>query len=342
MPNAVKERPPFEKVPPSFSKNGDFAAIFAQSRQIQHILHMADQVAPSRYTILIEGESGTGKEVLATIIHQKSDRARGPFVTVDCAAMPQTLLESELFGYEKGAFTGAYETKKGLVETANHGTLFIDEISEMTLDVQSKFLRLLDRGEFRRLGNPTEFQSDLRVIAATNRSLEEVVRKGLFREDLYFRINVVNIVLPPLRQRREDIPQLAQYFLKAVERQMGISKRLGQAALAALTQYVWPGNIRELEHIIEKAALLAEGSEIRAEDLALPTEGTAPLVPNGLSIRPLAEVEKEHILHVLQRCAGNKTRAARLLGISVRNLYRKLAQYQSRPAKLAGSSANSS
>jgi transcriptional regulator with PAS, ATPase and Fis domain len=255
---------------------------------------------------------------MAHAIHKLSFRKDKPFIVIHCAALPETLQESELFGYEKGAFTGAVKQKKGLVELANTGTLFIDEVGDIKPSLQVKLLRFLESSQFRRLGGGQEIQIDVRVITATNRDLLKEVEQGRFREDLYYRIKVMNLQLPPLRGRKEDIPLLAEYFLK----KNGSSKKLTKQALETLTSYNWPGNVRELANVIEVASILAKSKYIGIEEL--PFKET---LPPSEKMKPLNEMEKEHIRRALNLCAGNKTKAAKMLGISLRNLYRKIERY---------------
>jgi len=298
-----------------------YDGIIGKSEKIGAVLQLIEKVAPSNSTVLIEGESGTGKEVVTHAIHEKSPRRDNPFIVIHCTALPDSLLESELFGYEKGAFTGAVKRKRGLVELAHHGTLFVDEVAEINAGVQAKLLRFIETGLFRRLGGGPELQLDVRMVAATNRDLREEITGGRFREDLYYRLNVVNIHLPPLRDRKEDIPLLIDHFL-GKKRGGKVKKRLTREALEALQRYDWPGNIRELANVIERAIILSSGGEIGIDDLAIQV---AP--EQEAETKTLAELEKEHISRALALVGGNKTRAARTLGISLRNLYRKIERY---------------
>jgi two-component system response regulator AtoC len=268
--------------------------------------------------VLVEGETGTGKELVAYCIHNRSSRFDKPFIVIHCAALPESLQESELFGYEKGAFTGAYKEKKGLVELANHGTLLIDEVGEINPSLQVKLLRFLETSKFRRLGGGQERQLSIRIMAATNRNLLEDVRKGRFREDLYYRLKVMTLHLPPLRERKDDIPLLVDYFLK----KKGVKKVLTAQALRELQGHEWPGNIRELANAVEGAAAMSSGIRIDKEDLPIHSGADQPS-----RIKTMDELEKEHIGQVLALCGGNKTAAARTLGISLRNLYRKIERY---------------
>ena len=301
-----------------------YDGIIGKSEKIGAVLQLIEKVAPSNSTVLIEGESGTGKEVVTHAIHEKSPRRDNPFIVIHCTALPDSLLESELFGYEKGAFTGAVKRKRGLVELAHHGTLFVDEVAEINAGVQAKLLRFIETGLFRRLGGGPELQLDVRMVAATNRDLLEEITGGRFREDLYYRLNVVNIHLPPLRDRKEDIPLLIDHFL-GKKKGATVKKRLTREALAALQRYDWPGNIRELANVIERAIILSSGGEIGIDDLAIQV---AP--EQEAETKTLAELEKQHISRALALVGGNKTRAARTLGISLRNLYRKIERYNIR------------
>jgi len=287
-------------------------------------------------TVLILGESGTGKEVVARAIHANGARADGPFVKVDCTAIPDTLFEAELFGHEKGAFTGAERMVKGKCELASGGTLFLDEIGDMPLPLQAKLLRFVQDRELERIGGRQVIKADVRVVAATHRDLEDAVRRGAFRKDLFYRIKVVNIGLPALRERGgDDVAQLARHFLRLHARRHGRPARsIEPAAMALLQRYPWPGNIRELEHCIESAVVLCRGPVIGPAHLALPQSpswsapaAAAPDDAGATLPLTLAEVEKQHILHVLERCGGNRTHAATALGIGRNTLARKLRQY---------------
>jgi two-component system response regulator AtoC len=305
---------------------------------MQEVYTQIEKVAASRGTVLIQGESGTGKELVAKAIHSASPRKSGPFVVIDCGAIPEQLQESELFGHVKGAFTGAIATRRGLFEEAQRGTVFLDDVTELPLGLQAKLLRALQEGEIRRVGDSRMIQVDVRVIAATNRVLEEEVRQGTFREDLYYRLNVFPIRLSPLRDRREDIPLLAEHFLARVAEEGKASpKRLSPDALRILMNYSWPGNARELQHALERAALLSDGELIDERDLpphvTLPRgELTVALPEDALAIpettaRVVREIERELIRRALARTANNRTEAARLLGLSRRALLYKLKEY---------------
>jgi DNA-binding NtrC family response regulator len=300
--------------------------LVGSSPAMQRVVQLLQKVAPTDAIVLVRGASGTGKELVARALHSNSPRRDRPLVTVNCAALQETLLESELFGHEKGAFTGAVQAKPGLVEVAEGGTLFIDEIGEMAPGLQAKLLRVLEDGHFRRVGSTQESYADVRVIAATNRSLEEEIKTGDFREDLYYRLNVVTIPLPLLRERRQDIPELVEHFLTT--RQIGSTRyRIEPDALEALVRYDWPGNVRELANVLERAQILAEGHVITLDDLP-ETLAEAP-ASETTSIEPdhLREIERRHVLEILQKEKGNKVHAARALGISRRALYRLIAKY---------------
>ena len=331
--------------------------IVGASPKIQRILRLVSRVAPTDSTVLLLGESGTGKELIARSLHVQSRRSRGPFVPVNVGAIPESLVESELFGYARGAFTGAAVDRAGLVEEADGGTLFLDEIADMPAAAQVKLLRTLESNEVRRLGENFTRMVNLRVVAATHRNLRFLVDEGRFREDLYYRLNVVQIELPPLRERREDIGLLASYFLTRIAQRMGRpGMSFSPEAMAVLERHDYPGNVRELENAIEHAVALCEGRVIRPPDLPtalrtprlLPTHlepaGRTPLPPRSEATRvghgpdprdawSLADVEKEHIRRVLALHKGNATSAAKQLGISRTTLWRKLRQYglQRRP-----------
>jgi DNA-binding NtrC family response regulator len=303
-----------------------FENIIAKSPKMQQVIEVIKVVAQSNATVLITGETGTGKELVARAIHSQSHRRDRPFVAVSCAALPESLLESELFGHEKGSFTGAYAQKKGKFEVANRGTLFLDEIGEMSANIQVHLLRVLEEKEFNRVGGNEPIKVDVRVISATNRDMKEAIAKGQFREDLYYRLNVVNIELPSLRERVEDIPLLAQHFLKrfALENQKEVTG-FSSEGTDFLLRHQWPGNVRELENAIERAVILAQNPVIEVSDLSQQN-----LVPAGSatsSARNLKQLEKEHIQNVLSETEGNYTEAARILGISRMTLYNKAKAY---------------
>jgi len=307
-------------------------AIICRDPVMQKLLHTARRVAASNATVLIQGESGTGKELLARYIHAHGDRADGPFVAINCASLPEGLLESELFGHEKGAFTGAFMRKLGKFELAHQGTILLDEISEMHPQLQAKLLRVLQEGEIDRVGGRQPIAINVRVIATTNRDLPATIEKGEFREDLFYRLNVINLTLPPLRQRPSDIPLLAEYFLnKYGHAAQRTSLRFSPAALAMLHQAPWKGNVRELENTIARGVLLAQTEMIMPEDL-LPSATTAvpELAPEADPVSPLSirDMERRMIFKALDETSGNRTHAAKILGISVRTLRNKLNEYK--------------
>lgn len=301
-------------------RQNDPGAIIGQSEGIQMVLAITRRAALSDLPVLIEGESGTGKELVAQALHHWGKRAGRPYVAVNAAAFPETLLESELFGHERGAFSGATATKMGLVEAANGGTLFLDEVGEMPPALQVKLLRFLETGEFRHLGDTRLKQVDVRILAATNRDLKEQVRRGEFRLDLFYRLATIRLSLPPLRERREDIPLLIEYFLDRLGG--GEKKILSSAALEALLSYDFPGNVRELRSMLERAVLMSRGRIIEKEELLgrqSPSEVRRPVMT-------LEELERTYINEILTSTGGNKSQAAKILGISLRNLYRKLGR----------------
>jgi DNA-binding NtrC family response regulator len=295
------------------------------SRQLKDILALIRKVAPTDSPVYIQGESGTGKELVANTVWHYSKRKDTPFIALNCASLSESLIESEIFGHEKGAFTSAYQLKRGLVEVADTGTLFLDEIGEMPIGLQAKLLRFLDSGEFRRVGGNKALTVDVRLIAATNKDLPGMIKKGAFREDLYYRLNVINITLPPLRERKEDIAALARHFLKQYAKKLDKSiTDLTPDALELLAGYHWPGNVRELENVVERAVILCESNLLGAEDLSVPT----PAVIAELGTNPsLEEMEKNYILRVLKEANGNQSKASQLLGIDRKTLYLKLKKY---------------
>jgi transcriptional regulator with PAS, ATPase and Fis domain len=305
-------------------------AIVVESRQMRAVLETARQLATTDATVLIQGESGTGKEVIARAIHSWGHRAAHPFITIDCTTLPETLMESELFGHERGAFTGALTTKRGLFEEGNRGTIFLDEVGELPLSAQVKLLRVLQERTIRRVGGTTPIHIDVRILAATNKDLQGLVRKGIFREDLYYRLDGIVITIPPLRERRDDIPALAHHFRKLYSRRFGREvSGISPAAMEILLSYAWPGNVRELEKAVERAVALGHSCCILPEDLppSLSGCGDAGASPPARR-RTLEEIEKVHILAALAEHGGNQTKAADALGISRTTLWRKMKKYQ--------------
>ncbi len=310
------------------------SALVYRSKAMEGLVALAETAARADSTVVITGESGTGKDVLARFIHARSQRADSPMISVNCAALPETLFESEFFGHERGAFTGATSTKRGLIEAADSSTLFLDEVGEMPAQTQVKLLRFLEEGRFRRVGSTRDREADVRVIAATNRNLAEDVTSGRFRADLFYRLNVISLHVPPLRHRREDIPALAAHFLALFrERFNRPALDLSDEARARLFSYDWPGNVRELRNALERAAALASaGSDTIEADQLLPafTSQSAGADTNSSDSAPLTldQLERQHILRVLEEAGGNRERAAAILGISARTLYRKLREYE--------------
>jgi DNA-binding NtrC family response regulator len=308
-------------------EKASFSKIIGNSPAFVKVIDLISKVAPTRSTVLLSGESGTGKEIIAEAIHFASPRGEGPFVKMNCGALAESLLESELFGHEKGAFTGAHQQRMGRFEMASGGTLFLDEIGEMSLGMQVKLLRVLQDGSFERVGSSRTIQVDVRIIAATNRDLEKEVQEGRFRQDLFYRLNVITIDIPPLRERAEDIPLLAGYFLNKFselnnKKSIGFSPEVRQT----LTGYFWPGNVRELENVIERAVSLCQSQRIELSDLPArlagsPCSETHMFIPIGTSF---AEIEQSVLQKTLAKTKGDKKAAARLLGISLSSLYNKL------------------
>ncbi|HEY7423527.1 MAG TPA: sigma-54 dependent transcriptional regulator [Gemmataceae bacterium] len=301
--------------------------LVGSSPAMRKIVGLIEKVAATDATVLVRGASGTGKELVARALHTNSPRRTRPLVTINCAALQENLLESELFGHEKGAFTGAVAAKPGLVEVAEGGTLFIDEIGEMAPGLQAKLLRVLEDGHYRRVGGTREMNADVRVVAATNRDLAEEIKNGRFREDLFYRLNVVSIHLPPLRERRTDIAELVEHFLTT--RPIGpLRSRVDAEAMKALLAYSWPGNVRELANVLERAQILAENHVITLEDLP-ENIVSATMAASESSGNPnhLNEVERRHVWSILQQEKGNKVHAARILGISRRSLYRLIEKH---------------
>ncbi|MFC1526134.1 sigma-54 interaction domain-containing protein [Candidatus Latescibacterota bacterium] len=314
-----------------------FGNIVGQSGVIMEILATVEKVSATDSSVLIYGESGTGKELVARAIHNQSPRSSGPFVRVNCGSLPRELVESELFGHEKGAFTGAVRQKKGRFELATGGTIFLDEIGDIPLETQVNLLRVLQEKEFDRVGGERTLTADARVVAATNRPLKTMVGEGAFREDLYYRLEVIPITIPPLRERRDDIPLLVDHFLQKKCREINLPlRRLTAEAMEVMCSYPWPGNVRELENIVERTMVLVDGDSVGPNDLPLSLEGLEDLaVPRtdevGRSQTPLNEqletLEKELIEHAMAEAGGVKTQAAELLGIKTSALYYKLDKY---------------
>jgi two-component system, NtrC family, response regulator HydG len=299
--------------------------IVAASKEMREVLAKIDQVAPTGATVLIEGESGTGKELVARAIHQRSPRSTAPFIPINCSSFPETLLESELFGYEKGAFTGADKGRKGLFEAAHTGTLFLDEIADMPLPLQGQLLRALQEGEVRRLGSTRPIRVDVRIVTATNKKADTLVARGTLRDDLFYRLNVVRISIPPLRERPDDIIPLAQHFLEVYKKRakkeiVGFAPDAAKAMLA----HPWPGNVRELENAVERGVILCRSSSIIAQDLSLGIPLPDAATDQGITLK---ELERRHTLAALERHGGNQAETARELGIGRNTLWRRLKEY---------------
>ena len=316
-----------------------FASIVGDSAELQAVFDVVKRAAPTRATVLILGESGTGKELIAQAIHEESPRAEKPFVKVNCAALSETLLESELFGHEKGSFTGAVGRREGRFELADGGTLFLDEIGDITPALQVKLLRVLQQREFERVGGTPTLKVDVRVVAATNKDLASEVKAARFREDLFYRLNVVTVTLPPLRKRKSDVPQLVAHFIEKYNELHGkVVKGLAPGTLNALLSYDWPGNVRELGNVVERAVVLARGSELTSDDLPPTLRGPRPRDRSPESLIPgatLYEIEREAILRTLEMVDGSTSRAADILGISVRKIQYRLKEYAQQDADAA-------
>jgi transcriptional regulator with PAS, ATPase and Fis domain len=309
----------------------DFANVIAVSPPMREVLDTVKRVAANRATVLLQGESGVGKDLIARAIHYQSSRRAAPFVKISCTAIPENLMESELFGYEKGAFTGALVSKPGRFADADTGTVFLDEIGDVPLSIQVKLLRVIQEREFEPLGSNKTRLIDVRVIAATNTDLRQAIQQGRFREDLYYRLNVVPILIPPLRQRREDIPSLAERFVKKFSGEFGSAvSAISKSAMDVLVNYTWPGNVRQLENVLERSILLCERSVLEAQDVRLDSSpppsispSDVPFVPDGMT---LDQFEQAILREALRRAAGNKSQAARLLGLTRNALRYRLTQ----------------
>jgi|Deesub1362B_J571_1020462.scaffolds.fasta_scaffold00513_5 DNA-binding NtrC family response regulator len=321
------------------SLDNGFYGIIGQTKCMLDILKKAKKISQTNVSVLIQGESGTGKELLARAIHAMSNRSRYPFIPVSCSSLPPTLIESELFGFEEGSFTNAKRSKKGLIELAHNGTLFLDEIGEINLEMQPKLLRFLQDHKIRRIGALKEIRIDTRIIAATNRNLYELVQQGRFREDLYYRINVVKFDIPPLRERKEDIPLLVSYFIKKFNRQHEFTIHgIEDEAIELLTNYHWPGNVRQLENVIKKAIILSDSEVIKADDIIDHLDNAVRIdfkdMLNGrkrsfkeLKQSFIQQFERQYIIELLQKHNGNLSRAAREAGVNRRTIYRMIEQY---------------
>jgi DNA-binding NtrC family response regulator len=306
-----------------------FGGLIGLSPRMQKVYRVIEKVSQHSYPVLILGESGTGKELVARSAHFSGPRRNKPFVPVDCSSLVPTLIEAELFGYVKGAFTGAMHTKQGLMEIAGNGTLFLDEIGDMPIDMQAKLLRALQEKEVRPVGSTERVPLAARIIAATNRDLDTAVRQGTFRQDLFFRLNVVQIKLPPLRERKSDIPVLVNSFLEKFNDENGKTRTISEDAMTRLMAYDWPGNVRELENAMERAIALGSGPILHAGDLPTSLQyGTGERAPQNDELLPLEEMEKRAIMRALKEAGGDKLAAARILGIGKTTLYRKLKQYR--------------
>ncbi len=297
------------------------------------IMETVARIARTGAAALILGETGVGKEMVATLLHAQSPRKDAPFVVVDCAALHEELLQSEIFGHERGAFTGANRLKHGLFEVANSGTIFLDEVGDISLDVQAKLLRVLETGRFRRLGATDEIAVDVRIIAATNRDLRQAIARGHFREDLFYRLATFVVEIPPLRERPEDIRLLVEHFTGQLNLRFSLSKRVGDEAMDALLRHPWPGNVRELIHVLEQVVVLSDSDTIGLDDLPPVIRGitAATAVSEAERVPTLREVQRRHVFWVLEKTAGNRAQAARLLGTSERTFYRLLERYRSGP-----------
>jgi DNA-binding NtrC family response regulator len=314
-------------------KLGSFGRLHGTTAPMQELFRQIEVAAPSDASVLISGASGTGKELVARTIHEWSPRRKADFIAINCSAIPATLLESELFGHERGAFTGAIKTKEGCFELADRGTLFLDEISTMLPDLQTKLLRLLENGRYRRVGGKEERSADVRLIAASNVKFEDAIREGALREDLYYRLNVFHLSLPPLKERQADIPLLAQHFVDEISRKNRKEIHgIQPDAMECLRNHSWPGNVRELKNTIERAVIISRGRNLTITDLPdslrqRPAEGPRLSFPLGT---PMEEIEKQAILSTLDHAGGNKTKAAKILGVSLKTLHNKINAYNAR------------
>ena len=306
------------------------SGLVGTSAAFQKLLENVARIARTDGTTLVLGETGVGKEVVAKLLHAQSPRSEAPFVVVDCAALHEELLQSEIFGHEKGAFTGAIRQKHGLFEVAHGGTIFLDEVGDTSRDIQAKLLRVLETSRFRHLGGTEEIAVDVRIVAATNRNLRDAIARGHFREDLFYRLSAFTVEIPPLRERRDDIRVLAEHFTRQFNLRFSVSKCLSEGALEALVQHSWPGNVRELIHALEQAVALSNADMVGIDDLPPSVRATreTPALAETTKIPTLREVERSHIFSVLDRVAGNRAQAARLLGLSERRFYRLLRKYR--------------
>ena len=307
------------------SQGSQGADLVGSGAAFEELRRLVAKVAATESAVLVRGETGTGKELIARSIHRLSPRRDQPFVAVDCASLHENLLQSELFGHEQGAFTGATRRKHGLFEAADGGTIFLDEVGDVSPAVQASLLRVLETSTFRHLGGTQEVRVDVRLVAATNRALERLMEEGTFRRDLYFRLNAIHIDVPPLRERRGDITVLVRHFVAEHNARHGTRKEVSASAMDVLTGYHWPGNVRELRHAVDRALVMADGDLIRSADLPAEVRGAGEAESH--STLPLAEVERRHIAQVLAQVGGHRARAAQLLGISERNLYRRIHEY---------------
>jgi two-component system response regulator HydG len=312
------------------SKHG-FGSIIGRSPEMEKLYRIVAKAAQSTHPVLIMGENGVGKELVARCIHYSGPFHDKPFIPVDCGSLVPTLIESELFGYARGAFNGAVRAKEGLLAIAQGGTIFLDEVGELPVDLQAKLLRAIQEKEIRPVGSTKRVPINVRILAATNRDLEASVAEGSFRRDLYFRLNVLSLKIPPLRERKQDIPLLAEHFLERLSRTTGAQRTLSEEALKVMTSYEWPGNVRELENCLERACALSSGPNIQVADLPSPIQNAHHRIPpdaiDGPKIVPISELEKQTILRTIDQLKGDKLLAARLLGIGKTTLYRKLKEY---------------